>query len=225
MKRIFKFWNILMHNLWKSLDSIEAVIGILGILGAIFLVIPPTQLLMPSWFTPYWSRMAGVAIIFILLLVGAYKAWNDADIEREKLLAEKESKAADVNLESFARELQYDVNRNRNGLIEIYLDAELINHSMTNEGRLRDFRLEINTQQQFLPAKAERPELNYLFAPNSIYPSHSFCFRCRMADEDIGIESWEPYIRGAEGTIILNVLGQKKKTYKVKIANQGRSFE
>ena len=154
-------------------------------------------------------------------------AFHKLRIKRDELQAEKDSKNSEVKLENLNREIQYEVNRNGNRLIEFYVSARLINNSIVNSGRLHSFELSIDTKYGFYLAKVERPLLNYLFEPSSIYPSTHFCFQARVYDsvEHLGIISWEPYIRGAKARIILEVSPQNLQTYEMSIASEGKVYE
>lgn len=211
-----------MRNLWKDLGHVEGVLSILLLLGAIFVIAMPWQV---SWFTPFWSRITGIAIIFILLLRSAYKVWSSADDQRERLQAEKDSKESCVELTNFHDELQYRImTRGSKAVIAIGLSGILRNTSLQNSGSLDYFGLTIQTTKGFFRAETDSPPLGHKFEPNSIYPHTHFVFVGELSEPYLNIQSWEPYIKGAQGTVTLDVQGQKIRSYPIRVAewNSGK---
>lgn len=210
-----------MRSLLRDLGYAEMGAGIVALIVAIFLIALPSQI---PWLAPFWLRTLGVAIIFLLILRGAYKAWDTADKEQDKLQVEKDSRESNVELTDFDRELQYKKMKNSRGdVIVIRLAGRLRNNSSENCGSLDFFRVEVDTPYGSFIAKSDNPPLGHTFIPNSIYPNKIYTFTGELVAPHIG--SWELFIKGAEGRINLAVQGQTIKTYPIKIADTEGFYE
>ena len=194
-------------------------------IGLIFTIIGLIPLFPSTWFGD-WGRWLILGIgLSIIFLWAPFKVWEKTEKERVKLKQQLDSKVSNVKLVNFDNELQYEVNRNRSGLIEFHLFGELVNASLDNIGGLLYLQLDIHTSQgTFLVAKAEKPSAGYEFKPRSKYPQEHFIFSCKISDKTIAIKSWEPYIRGVKGRVTLSVLGQEIRSYEVSIAKEGKIY-
>jgi hypothetical protein len=220
MKRLLKFGGIVVHSLWRDLGYAEKGMGIFAVIAAIFLLVLPSQI---TCLAPFWARVIGVAIIILLILRGAYKAWDIADRERDRLQAEIDSEKSDVEFTDFDPEIQYRIMQGSRGKELVFRVAgRLRNKSPRNSGSLDFFRINIPvTTQTFhgsFIANSNNPQTGHKFEPNSIYPEKLYIFRGELLSPYIG--SWEPHIKGAKGRINLQVQGQDIKTYPIKIAGK-----
>ena len=169
-------------------------------------------------FPPTW--------LWILLLVSGLAVaplfvFHKVRVQRDKLQAEKDSQEPNVELTDFDYELPYKrMTGYGANVIVIRLAGILRNMSPKNYGCLDFFRVEIPTPRGIYLATSHNPPLGYKFEPNSIYSNKLFSFTGDFNDPLIGLESWEPLIKGAKGVINLAVQGQKIKTYPIKIADK-----
>lgn len=219
MRKLLKFGRLLMYSFLRYLSRIEQSIGIILIIVGLLLIVIPGEI---PLLTVYQSRTIGTTILAILVIVAAYKVWKNTDDELERLQAEKDSQKSNVELTNFCNELLYMTSRPQCGppTIVVELVAILRNTSLQNSGSLDHFILSIPTDRGFFQAKCDELPLGFEFKPNSIYPKDHFKFIGVLSEPALGIESWEPFIKGATGRIILEVQGQDIKTYPVRIADK-----
>ncbi|MCX5999223.1 MAG: hypothetical protein NTU41_06415 [Chloroflexi bacterium] len=225
MKKFSGFW---MRAIRRAVKTLYFWVGVM------FTVVSLVPFSVPATWYGDWGRWLVFSIgLLLMVLWSPYEVWKETDNERENLQqrlnkfeADRKSLNSDVKLQEFDPELQYEVNRNGNRLIEIILHGRLVNNSVTNSGRLRWLVIEIPVETGQLVttfrAEVEQPPINYLFEPGSICPLAYFCFRGKLSDEAHDIQSWEPYIRGAKGKILLDVFPQEMRTYSIKIADEGK---
>jgi len=210
-----------MRSLLRDLGYAEMGAGIFALIVAIFLIALPSQI---PWLAPFWSKTLGVAIIFVLVLRGTYKAWDTANKGKDELQAKIDSKQSDVEFTDFNHELQYKKKTSSRGNEIIIRSAgRLRNNSSENRGCLDFFRVEVPTPYGSFIATSDDPPLGYTFEPNSIYRNEIYVFTGELSPPHI--DSWEPHIKGAEGRINLAVQGQMIRTYPIKIADTEGFYE
>ena len=190
-------------------------------IGLIFTIVGLIPLFPATWYGE-WGRwlFLGVGLI-IVFLWSPFKVWKQIKDERDRLQAQIDSKEANIELTNFDHELQYrKMTKGSQPVIAIRLLGILRNMSSQNSGSLDYLRIEVSTPRGSYIAKSDNPPLGYKFEPNSIYPTQHFIFVGELSEPNLNIQSWEPYVRGAEGKVVLDVQGQKIKTYPIKIADK-----
>jgi len=212
MRAFFTFWRITI------IDAVKTAYWWIGLVFTIVGLIP----LFPATWYGDWGRWLLLTIgLFIICFWSPYKAWKETDDERERLQALIDSKQSNVELTNFDHELEYKImTKGSQPVIAIRLLGILRNTSIQNHGSLDFFRIEIPTPRGSFIAVSDNPHLGYKFEPNSIYPTRHFIFCGELSEPNLNIQSWEPYVKEANGKIVLAIQGQKIKTYPISIAGE-----
>lgn len=206
--------------MWQSFKEYITALGRWGwvVVADIILTGAGAYLDLSSGIIPTW---VWITLGLLALIIAPFVAFHKLRVQRDKLKAEKDSKESKVELTDFNRELEYRVMEKGSKLvIAIRLKGILRNRSLENSGSLSYFGLSIDTPHGFYSAESNNPPFGYKFEPNFIYGDRLFVFIGELDEPHLKIQSWIPYIKGAEGRIILDVQGQEIKNYPIKIANE-----
>ncbi len=205
---------------WRS-ATVNAAKTIYWWIGLVFTIIGLIPLFPSTWYGD-WGRWFFLGVgLFTILLWSPFKVWQQTEKERVEFKCQIDSKEANVEMTDFDHELEYKkMTRNEKPVIVFRTQGILRNKSPQNSGSLDFLRLEIETPRGFYLAKSDIPTLGHTFEPNSIYPRSLFVFVGDLSDPSLNIQSWEPFIKGGKGKVVLNVQGQKIKTYPIKIADK-----
>ena len=91
--------------------------------------------------------------------------------------------------------------------------GELINDTPIGQGELQDLFLIIDgTEGQIYAKTREKFQLHYRFEPNSRHPNTPLVFESELVEKT--------HIIGCKAKIVLNVIGQKTRTYPVVIRQE-----
>lgn len=124
----------------------------------------------------------------------------------------KVGKQPNVNIEGLVEDIQYIMFPEANRTLFI-CKGELINDTPIGQGELQDLVLIINGMKKQIYAKTRSNfQLHYRFEPNSRHPNTPLAFESELVEKT--------HIVGCKANIVLNVIGQKTRTYPVVIRQE-----